>query len=229
MWYPVKKALQRFCVQSGIFPAKCENWQEWEAFAENSPRSAVEKLYRVWSLSSDLEEADEQKIECILRRRLQRLESLHLGMSFINAHKNKIFWVRSNWTAKEISSYTLWEKCPFEYPFYVVDEDNNLRGIAVEEGLIFAGALNFATSVDEAEQFFAGNGYRPLTEKDAKRLEKNGAKIRRMMNAVGMAEINGGYLLVDDRTNGWRGQMFSRGISLKRKSVSKGYFLLVKL
>lgn len=229
MWYPVRKALQFVCEQSGIFPAKCTDWERWAAFSENSSRDVVEKLYRFWALASDFEEKDVQRIESVLRSRLQRLERPRLEANFVNAHKDKIFWVHSSWNSKDIFSYMQWEKRSDAYPFYVVDQSNNLRGIAVEEGFIFAGALNFAISVDEAELFFAQGGFQPLTEEDAACLNKNRAKIKSMMRAVGMQEINGGYLLVNAQTNAWRGQWISKRIAFLPKRSFKGYFLLAKL
>ena len=225
----VKKALQLFCERSGFFPAKCSDFQKWREFAENSPRSAVERVYKIWTLSSDFGEENDQNIGYILRCRLHCLENPRLKMNFINAHKDKIVWVRSDWSAEEIFSYMDWEKCLTKYPFYVVDENNQVRGIAVEKDFIFAGALNCATWVDEAEHFYKRGVFKPLTDKDVKLLCSKEKKIRQMMNAAGMQPISGRYLIVGAKESSWCSVRLNEGFSLLPKDSLGGCYLLAKL
>ena len=229
MKYLMKKTLQLFCEQSGIFPAKCTDLHRWEQFAEDAPRSAVEKVYRFWNISADLDEENAQKIERILRYRLFRLEYPRLKMNFINAHKDKILWVRSDWSAEDIFSYMSWEKCSAKYPFYVVDEQNKVRGIAIEKGFIFAGALNFAMTVDEAEYFYKRCALKPLTEKEVELLRTHNSALRQMMSAVGMQQICGRYLIVDATARSWCSEVLNKRLPILREDAFGGCFLLAKL
>lgn len=225
----MKKILLSFCVQCGVFPIECTDLDKWKNFAENSPRRMVERGYRFWKLVSDLYEENGQKVEEILLGRLKSFEKPIIGAEFINAYKDEIAKFPSDWDAKTMFEYIEWVGYSPEYPFYVVDENNQLRGIAVEKGFVFAGTFNFNTLISEVGDFYQKNQIKPLTQSEAKLLEERMAKINKMMKAVGMSPINGCYLVTDDECRVWLGMRLNCKNALLSGRYSKEYFLLAKL
>lgn len=224
----VKEAVFAAALKCGIFPADSDKPEKWEKYITESPRKSVEKLYGLWKLCSDLDNPNTRKIERALRHRLQTFEVLQLNKDFLDKYVSKVFYVHAFWDGKKILDYVKQEKTT-SYPFYVVDFNNRLRGIAIAEDLILVGALNFPTSVDEAQRFCTQGVFNPLTDKDAELLVQYRKEVRKLMRAAGMTEINGEYLLIDSQTDAWRGYGFNREIAFTAKQLSGGYFLLAKL
>ena len=213
----------------GVFPADSDKPEEWGDFVEKSSRAKVERLYRLWKCCSDLDDLNAQKIETILRNRLQVFEQPLLSKPFLKTYGGKIFWVHSFWKGKDILNYMQQQDNLPPYPFLVVDYENRLRGIVIADGFILSGVLNFSATIEEAELLYDRAAFKPLTNKDAELLLKYRTKVWRLMKAAGLPKINGRYLLVDALTNAWRGYGFNKKLSFLPKRFTGDYFLLAKM
>ena len=199
------------CQKSQLVPAQNGNFERWEAFIRHSSRHKVSKVYSIWSKFSDLSEPEAQRVECILRRKLQYFDKTVLTEDFVRVHEKEILWVKSEWSSQVVANYVR-EEFNADAPCLVVDTQYRFRGIAITKDFVLAGVVNFATSVDEAQYLYSVQELNPLTNRDAVVLMKNRKVVQHLLKECGQPSICGYYLMVDRQCSHWIGKRLSFGI-----------------
>lgn len=221
----LKRILVAMGLKLDIFPVGSEQWSE---FVRKSPRKEVESLYRLWKRCSNSEEPDTTEIQRIVSDRLQKFGFLTLEQAFLTKHRTEIFYVDTHCDSQEILARLRKEKS-LTYPFYVVDFDRQLRGIAITEGLVLADVLNRPVMVNEAERFYDGMVFSPLTDDNVEALVRHKSKVNRLLRAAGMDEVRGTYLVVNSQTKAWRGYCLKRKDEFIPRYSQGEYYLFAKL